>query len=476
MVKSMLPKIDIPLDNYLLKNNDWKCEEKLNYKVYQSGSHIKSNFIQVYVPNHPYRDEKGKTKAVIYMHGFALCMPKFYEQHLEELVEKGYYVLFPGFQKNNYPDNPDSNEKISDKKQTELVNWSEITKFIRETSKHVSKGRLRTVLRRIVVATFKIRLFLAISLIIGLISLTSYFVGHRYGKHLIKLIRTVRYSLFQSPLKWIENAITTTDNAWQMLCKKDSQLAETNTDFYLFGHSLGGLLALSWISYLKQDSKQDKNQNTTELKSNSSLQKIYPQQIIVADPAPNTISGIPKTVTFVLQLLNSRLIRRAIDIKKTGVDIDVPVAILHGDDDKLVKASAWDKPGLFSKKSNFDYIASADKKIYFSLSDKQEDLFAFHNQAVTDTTYFKDALFRKFGGVKHEANAYNHEYIWSGLNLVIENQAKASELLDKFPLKTIKVVDKLPKKALNIKLVLIAVLSVMGLLGLGYFFWSRGII
>lgn len=463
MVKSIPPKIDIPLDNYLLKNNDWECEEKLNYKVYQSGSHIKSNFIQVYVPNRPYRDEKGKTKAVIYMHGFALCMPKFYEQHLEELVEKGYYVLFPGFQKNNYPDNLDSNEKISDKKQTELVNWSEVTKFIRDTSKHVSKGRVRTVLRRIIVAAFKIRLFLAISLIIGLISLTSYFVGHRYGKHLIKLIRTVRYSLFQSPLTWIENAVTTTDDAWQMLCKKDSQLAETNTDFYLFGHSLGGLLALSWISYLKKENIQ-------------LYKKFYPQQIIVADPAPNTISGIPKTVTFVLQLLNSRLIRRAIDIKKTGVDIDVPVAILHGDDDKLVKAAAWNKPGLFSKKSNFDYIASADKKIYFSLSDKQEDLFAFHNQAVTDTTYFKDALFRKFGGVKHQANAYNHEYIWSGLNLVIENQVKASELLDKFPLKTIKVVDKLPKKALNIKLVLIAVLSMMGLVGLGYFFWSRGII
>ncbi|WP_414623427.1 hypothetical protein [Calothrix sp. CCY 0018] len=463
MVKSMPLKIDIPQQDDLLKNRGWECEEKPNYKVYQSGSHINSNFIQVYVPNHPYRDEKGKTKAVIYMHGFALCMPKFYEQHLEELVEKGYYVLFPGFQKSNYPDNPDSDENISDKKQTELVNWSEVIKFIRDTSKHISKGRLRSVLRKIIVAAFKVRLFLAISLIIGLISVTYYFVDHRYGKHLIKLIRTVRYSLFQSPSTWIDNAIKTTDNAWEMLCQNDSQLAEAETDFYLFGHSLGGLLALSWISYLKQDN--------TQLNK-----KFYPQQILVADPAPNTISGIPKTVTLVLQLLNSRLIRRAIDIKKTGLDIDVPVAILHGDNDKLVKPAAWDKPGFCRKKSNFDYIASADKKIYFSLSDKQENLSAFHNQAVTDTTYFSDALFKKFGGVKHGENAYNHEYIWSGLDLVIKESVKASELLDKFPLKTIKVVDKLPKKALNIKLILIAVLSVMGLAGLGYFLWSQGII
>ncbi|MGF1672825.1 MAG: hypothetical protein ACFCUV_03965 [Rivularia sp. (in: cyanobacteria)] len=469
MVKSMPPKIDIPSQNNLLKNPQWQCEEKPNYKVYQSGSHINSNFIQVYVPNHPYRDENEKTKAVIYMHGFALCMPKFYEQHLKELVEKGYYVLFPGFQKSDYPNNPDSDEKISDKKQTELVNWSAVIEFIRETFKHLSKGRIISVLRRIIVAGVRIRLFLAISLIIGLISVTYYFVDRRYGKHLIKLIRTVRYSLLQSPLTWIDNAIKTTDNAWKMLCNKDSQLAETNTDFYLFGHSLGGLLALSWISYLKKENNKDKDK--TEFKF-----KFYPQQIIVADPAPNTILGIPKTVNLVLQLLNSRLTRGAIDIKKTGLDIDVPVAILHGDDDKLVKASAWDKPGLFSKKSNFDYIASTDKKIYFALSDKQEQLFAFHNQAVTDTTYFKDALFKKFGGVKHEANAYNYEYIWSGLNLVIENQVKASELLEKFPLKTIKVVDKLPKKALNIKLILITVLSLMALSGFGYFLWSQAII
>ncbi|MEO1427786.1 MAG: hypothetical protein AAFV71_01720 [Cyanobacteria bacterium J06633_8] len=467
MVKSMPPKIDIPSQDYLLKNTEWDCKEKLNYKVYQSGSHINSNFIQVYVPNHPYRDEKGKTKAVIYMHGFALCMPKFYEQHLEELVEKGYYVLFPGFQKNDYPNNPDSDETILDKNQTKLVNWSEITEFIQETFKHLSQGRIKSFLRKVIVGAIRIRLFIAIFLIIGLISLTYYFVDHRYGKHLIKLIRTVRYSLFQSPLTWIENALKTTDNAWEMLCKNDSQLTTAETDFYLFGHSLGGLLALSWTSYLKKVNNKDK----TELKS-----KLYPQQIIVADPAPNTIIGIPKTVTLVLQLFNSHLTRGAIDIKKTGGDIDVPVAILHGDDDNLVKPAAWDKPGFFSKKSNFDYIASADKKIYFSLSDKQEHLFAFHNQAVTDTTYFSDALFRNFGGVKHEANAYNKQYIWSGLNLVIENQIKASQLLDKFPLKTIKVVDKLPKKALNIKLILITVLSLITLSGLGYFLWSQGMI
>jgi hypothetical protein len=102
MVKSAPQKTHIIQHDYLIENLEWKCQEKSNYKIYQSGSHSKGNFIQLYVPNNPYRDEKGKTKAVMYLHGFALCMPKFYEQHLEELVQKGYYVFFPGFQKSDY--------------------------------------------------------------------------------------------------------------------------------------------------------------------------------------------------------------------------------------------------------------------------------------------------------------------------------------------------------------------------------------
>jgi hypothetical protein len=461
MINSMPYQIDAYQHNDLLKNSEWKCEDKPSYKIYYSGSHINSDFIKIYVPNHPYRDDKGKTKAVIYMHGFALCMPQFYEQHLEELVEKGYYVFFPGFQKSDYPNNPDENEKITDTSQKELVNWSGVLDFIKETFKHLFKGRIISVLRRIIVATIRIRLFLAISIIIALISITYYFVDRKYGKHLIKLIRAVRYSLFQSPLEWMNNAVTTTKEAWEMLCNRDTELNRGETDFYLFGHSLGGLLALSWISHIKDN---------PELKS-----IFYPQQIIVADPAPNTTLGIPKTVTLILQLFNSRLTRGAIDIKKTGLDIDVPVAILHGDDDKLVKAANWENPGLFNKKSNFEYIASECKKIYFSLSDRSQNLFAFHNQAVTNTSYFSDALFKNFGGVKHQANAYNYEYIWSGLNLVIANQIEASELLDKFPLKTIKVVDKLPKTPLNIKLILIASLALIGIAGLGYFLWNQAV-
>ncbi|GAB1545198.1 hypothetical protein NUACC21_78740 [Scytonema sp. NUACC21] len=428
MIESITSNNALIIPDYLVETSQWECEDKPNYKIYRSGSHLKSNFIQLYVPNNPYYDEQGKTKAVIYMHGFALCMPKFYEQHLQELVKKGYYVFFPDFQKSNYPNDVKTDETLSEKE--DLVDLSEVIKFIEETYKLISKGRVKSVLRKITVAAINIRFFLALSLIIGLIATIYYFVDRKYGKHLIKLIRTVRFSLFDSPLQWIGNAVQSTEEACQMLHHKDSNFKIEETDFYLFGHSLGGLLSLSWISYLNNQSK-DKS-------------KFYPKQIVVADPAPSTSLGIPKTVMFVLQLFKSKFTTGAVDIKRTGYCINVPVAILHGDDDKLVKPKVWYKPSLFNKKSNFDYIESEEKKIYFSLSDKANGLFAVHNQAVTDTTYFSDNLFRKFGGSKHQADAYNYEYIWPALDLVIEKQFKASELLDKFPLEKIKVVDKLP--------------------------------
>ncbi|MEP6500022.1 hypothetical protein [Microcoleus vaginatus] len=56
---------------------------KDGYKIYQSGSHIKGNFLQVFAPDAPYRDGEGKLRLITYLHGFALCLPKFYQSHLE---------------------------------------------------------------------------------------------------------------------------------------------------------------------------------------------------------------------------------------------------------------------------------------------------------------------------------------------------------------------------------------------------------
>ncbi|NEQ65199.1 MAG: hypothetical protein F6K21_06820, partial [Symploca sp. SIO2D2] len=208
------------------------------------------------------------------------------------------------------------------------------------------------------------------------------------------------------------------------------------------------------------------------------LQKFLPKQIITADPAPSTEMGIPKIIKPILQLLQIPFVTQALNISKTGASLsDIPVAIMHGADDKIVKPKLWIKPPLFKKTTNFDYIASQHKKIYFSLSNRQNHppLVAFHNQAVTDTGYFSKDLFKNFGGVKETPNAYNCEYIYSGLRLVVEDDVRADELLPKFPLEKIKVTDKLEIKSNLLKIVIISAI-VLALLSLGYWLWHSGIV
>jgi len=127
-----------------------------------------------------------------------------------------------------------------------------------------------------------------------------------------------------------------------------------------------------------------------------------------------------------------------------------------------------------TKKSNFDYIASLNKTIYFSLSDLQNSppLIAFHNQAVTNTNYFDDVLFENFGGAKDKPNAYNDQYIWPSLNLIIENQTEVNELLNKLPLRTIKVTDTLPPRQ-SFTTWIIFVLGLI-LLVLASWYWHMG--
>ena len=95
---------------------DWKrfefgdyeiyAREEKDYTVYQTGSHQDGDYLRVDVPKNPY-NEKGKLKVITYLHGFALCIPEFYEEHLSNLAKCGYYVFYPGYTKSDYPDFPD---------------------------------------------------------------------------------------------------------------------------------------------------------------------------------------------------------------------------------------------------------------------------------------------------------------------------------------------------------------------------------
>ncbi|MEH1904225.1 MAG: hypothetical protein V7L04_23135 [Nostoc sp.] len=458
----------------------WPHEQKDGYKIYQSGSHRKANFIRVFVPDNPVHDKQGKLKLITYLHGFGLCMPQFYEAHLEALAKSGYYIFFPDFQKSEYP-NSQVGKRIqkANIKKSHLSLWayralkiatntnrsSKLNKFQPEdlfcseeeqTSQEVPtiQGNLDEPKR-----FDYLRTSLAVATIILVIKFIYTWFNDTYGKNLIHLISTVGLSLAHKPSEWIKDAIALTEQSWQYLCRINPQLVQQEFDFYVFGHSLGGLLALSWPIYICGENQQ----------------KFFPQQIITADPAPSTEMGIPRIAIWILKLFRSPFAIAPINISDIGNQLNIPIGIMHGANDDLVKPQSWVNTSFWQPKSNFDYIASQQKKIYFSLSNKQHQppLVAFHNQAVTDTTYYDDALFKHFGGVKNGPNDYNKQYVWPGLNLVIKDQVRVDQLLGNFPLQTIEVTDILPEKEWDIKLIVTIIFTVLAVLTLVYWFFSH---
>ncbi|NET72128.1 MAG: hypothetical protein F6K62_14680 [Sphaerospermopsis sp. SIO1G2] len=417
----------------------WK--EETNYFIYQTGSHRDGDFVRIYAPKQPY-ENNGKLKVITYLHGFSLCLPQFYEKHLEKLANEGFYVFFPDYQKSNYPNFPKDNESSLDQitsEKTTLKYWAinDVLLLMQLIlGRRVKKREGKQLTRE---GKFKaLRLSLTISLLLLIAKVISWF-NKEYAKNLTSMIITVLYSLVDKPIEWLGFAVDTTATGWEKLCehRKQSQnldLSAKEMDFYVFGHSLGGLLALSWTYYLQQypDPK---------------LEKFYPQQIITGDPAPSTALGIPKIALWILALFRFPFATQPLQIKKTGKELNIPVGILHGNDDKLVKPTEWVKPPRTQQKGAFFDIVSTQKNIYFSLSGDHKDdkdLTANHNQSVTNTTYYGNGFMSNFGGVKHDPNAYNYEYIWPALKAIVKDEARADELSNKhgFELHSFDVVDE----------------------------------
>ena len=430
-------------------------DEECGYSIYQAGSHLAGDFIQVYVPNKA-KTVGGKVIVITYLHGFALCLPKFYQEHLKCLACSGYYVLFPDFQNSYYPDDFESANQSSHEVEPNLRPLRRAFELVRgrvsapdsegipqtaQSSQKQSKAIARKLAKPKPLEYVRAGLALAaIILLIRIINLLTFAINKRYGKHLTTLIATVGVSLVHRPSEWANHAIDMTAIAWRKLEKDKPELADVELDFYVFGHSLGGLLALSWPHFLQQALEDPHNKSIKD-----TLAKLKPQKILVADPAPSTAMGIPGFVVFFLKLFNVPFAEDPVTIAETGAALTgTQVGIMHGQDDKLVKPKAWIKPSLFKNKTNYESVGSHKKQIYFSQFDAEDNLLAFHNQAVTDTRYFDDALFKGFGGVKHHPNVYNYDYIWKGLNLVIEDNKDANKLLDYFKNKHFTVVKDVP--------------------------------
>ncbi|MDY7003164.1 MAG: hypothetical protein SWX82_04135 [Cyanobacteriota bacterium] len=420
------------------KNVNKKDEkDKIIYTIYQVGSHKKGNFVRIYAPQKPCKKD-GKLKVITYLHGFSLCLPQFYEQHLEYLATEGIYVFFPDYQKSDYPDFPKDNETLETAKTSRptLKKWlynSGVLFMKLILRREVNKQELKKLIKKGVWRG--LRLALGTSFLIVVANIISLF-NRQYGKNLISMITTVIYSLINAPIEWLGFAIDSTVIGWEKLCDRSKEvqkldLSEQEIDFYVFGHSLGGLLALSWPYYLKENPDQK-------------LEKFHPKQIITADPAPNTLRGIPKPIVAILGIFRLPFVTEPLKIEKTGCELKIPTGILHGNDDKIVKPTEWVKSPRSQEKGSFFDIASTEKNIYFSTSNKEENLIANHNESVTNTKYYGDGFMNNFGGAKHGQNAYNCQYIYPAVLAVVMDDVQANELKDGdgFELKDFKILDE----------------------------------
>lgn len=450
--------------------SNWVIEQRKGYRIYQSGNHPCGTYMRVYVPDSA-TQPGTPLKSVLYLHGFALCIPEFYELHMIRLVKEGYIVFFPDFQPSYYHTTlPSDPPQTREKEDTEhLKRWYSIAtrKNLTQRDDHrlgiseiLSLDLEEGISQMSQPETMRLgpgldepvdndvrRVAWALVILLVLFKVVG-FIRQEYGRNIIHLLSTVGISLFQYPTCWLSNAIQLTERAWQDLTIDYPHWGEVAVETFAFGHSIGGLIALSLPSQLTHESDP----------------RVVPKQIVVADPAPSTLMGIPGLAIWLLQRLNSRFTQRPIRIVSTGPKVDVPVTILHGAADRLVPPPQW----LSGTPSNYDAInSSVDKAIYFSCS-SPPDLTAFHNQAVTSTEFYGDGLMREFGGVKDGVNAYNWEYIWPGLELIITGQVTPSTLLEQLEPNDFDVKSKPPLPSPKIMDWMIWLLPIVGILALGW--------
>lgn len=414
----------------------WQCsvDERINARIYQRGQHCQGNFIRVYVPREA-ENPDCELRVILYLHGFALCLPSFYEDHLRELTRQGWIVVFPDFQRSSYREESLTGGERRGSATGLVRGWGkstgrlitrdgeaavrpedlpeEIASALRSVSEAAPEGALPELkvgdLRRVLLP------WLLISLILGVIG----WFRRTYARNLGQLIGTVLLSLAYSPKQWLASAIAQTQLAWSDLARLPlyAHWSGRTPLTYGFGHSLGGLLCLS-LPY--------------GLESAATNGPLQPRVLLTADPATNTEMGIPGFAIWLLKLFGAPFTADPLDIRESGSKLTLPVAILHGLEDTIVPPQLWaasDGSGAFAA------IASQQKALYFASSNRQSNptLIAFHNQAVTSTQYYDDALFENFGGVKNGPNAYNSQWIWPALSALFNARATPADLLDHLP-------------------------------------------
>lgn len=359
----------------------------LKYSTHEYGNHRDGTYIKVYIPQNPYTDEQHKYRVIVYLHGFSLGIPRFYEAHLEHLVKQGYFVFFPDYQQDLY-----DNDNIFQR---------DIDSIVRDVNSSSLPSSTVDYLRYWIEQTFN--------------------TNREDAENILKLIAAVWRSLDSTPEDWLRAANASTQNSASQVQSLTGISLSTQADVYLFGHSLGGLFALSWSKFL--------------VPSQSWLQ---PKQVIVADPVPDSLSNQPAFVKLLLKTFfgYKPFVRHPMNIRDTGASLLVPIGMLYGAEDTISPPNSWQEVSSLEHKSAYDCIASQQKQIYFSHSDTygQPSLAANHNQSVTDSTYIPNSLAQMLGGAKTALDDFHYRFIWYALDRVVDGTHRADQLYTSFNL------------------------------------------
>lgn len=182
----------------------------------------------------------------------------------------------------------------------------------------------------------------------------------------------------------LDRAIAATNRCLDRLGSRADRSA-----MYLYGHSLGGLLASVWASRPAAPPVR---------------------AIVLANPATDAFAGMP---SFLVDLLGDALV--PIDYVTAAAATTAPVVVLTGDGDTIAPSTQ----ALELR----DALVHTSAAVYQARSDAHagEGLSADHMAPIENDGVLPDFLMQLFGGTAR-TNALDYRFYWAALDAVIAGQ------------------------------------------------------
>ncbi len=185
--------------------------------------------------------------------------------------------------------------------------------------------------------------------------------------------------------KYLARAVAGVNSAFSRI----GSIADRN-NVTLYGHSVGGLLAVSW--------------------SNAAWS---PKNIVLADACVDAKAGIPSFVQGLVTIVE-------IDWKTKIRSTVCPVIVLTGNDDTLAPTS--------QAMSIYQYLTSASSKVVYELQTDtygNPDLRADHMAPISDDGWMPDFIMGMFGG-DGEVDATDYRFYWTALDAALNDETRVS--------------------------------------------------